>query len=141
MRKEEDENTPGLGPIEDYLHAVATERKLPSLAVGICTLRIEDAAPKLRACWTGQRTARSLSDDEGLLLFRRIHIPGAARDSQACRPILRSLRLPFQDLDDLLGDAVTERMAKIVAGVFDGDTDALFALMIDSSIDGFIRAR
>jgi len=51
------------------------------------------------------------------------------------------LRLPFQDLDDLLGDAVTESMAKIVAGVFDGDTDALFALMIDSSIDGFIRAR
>jgi uncharacterized protein DUF1186 len=49
------------------------------------------------------------------------------------------LRLPFQDLDDLLGDAVTESMAKIVAGVFDGDTDALFALMIDSSIDGFIR--
>jgi len=32
-------------------------------------------------------------------------------------------------------------MAKIVAGVFDGDTDALFALTIDSSIDGFIRAR
>ena len=48
---------------------------------------------------------------------------------------------PFRTLDDLLGDAVTERMAKIVAGVFDGDTDALFALMIDSSIDGFIRAR
>jgi hypothetical protein len=112
MRKEEDENTPDLGPIEDYLHAVATERKLPSLAVGICTLRIEDAAPKLRACWTGQRTARSLSDDEGLLLFRRIHIPGAARDSQACRPILRSLRLPFQDLDDLLGDAVAEKHGK-----------------------------
>ena len=141
MRKEEDENTPDLSPIEDYVHAVATERKLPSLAVGICTLRIEDAAPKLRACWTGQRTARSLSDDEGRLLFRGIHILGAARDSQACQPLLRLLRLPFQDLDDLLGDAVTESMAKIVAGVFDGDTDALFALMIDSSIDGFIRAR
>lgn len=65
----------------------------------------------------------------------------AARDSQACQPLLRLLRLPFQDLDDLLGDAVAESMAKIVAGVFDGDTDALFALMIDSSIDGFIRAR
>ena len=49
MRKEEDENTPDLGPIEDYLHAVATERKLPDLAVGICTLRFEDSAPKLRA--------------------------------------------------------------------------------------------
>ena len=83
----------------------------------------------------------SLSDNEGLLLFRGIHILGAAPDSQACQPLLRLLRLPFQDLDDLLGDAVAESMAKIVAGVFDGDTDALFALMIDSSIDGFIRAR
>ena len=52
MRKEEDENTPGLGPIEDYLHAVATERKLPDLAVGICTLRIEESAPEI-ACPAG----------------------------------------------------------------------------------------
>ena len=141
MRKEEDENTPGLGPIEDYLHAVATERKLPDLAVGICTLRIEDAAPKLRTLLDRSAGGAILSDDKDLLLFRRIHILRAARDSQACQPLLRLLRLPFQDLDDLLGDAVTERMAKIVAGVFDGDTDALFALMIDSSIDGFIRAR
>jgi hypothetical protein len=34
------ENTPELGPIEDYLDAVATERKLPDFAVGMCTLRI-----------------------------------------------------------------------------------------------------
>ena len=56
MKKEELEaifsdgaNTPDVGPIEDYLHAVATERKLPNFAVGMCTLRIEEAAPKLRA--------------------------------------------------------------------------------------------
>ena len=112
MRKEEDENTPDLGPIEDYLHAVATERKLPSLAVGICTLRIEDAAPKLRALLDRSADGAILSDDTDLLLFRGIHILGAARDSQACRPILRSLRLPFQDLDDLLGDAVAEKHGK-----------------------------
>ena len=148
MKKEEfeailgdDENTPDLGAIEDYLHAGATERKLPDLAVGTCTLRIEESAPKLRALLERAADGAILSDDEGLLLFRGIHILGAARDSQACQPLLRLLRLPVQDLDDLLGDAVTESMAKIVAGVFDGDTDALFALMIDSSIDGFIRAR
>ena len=33
------ENAPELGPIENYLHAVATERKLPNLAVGMCTLK------------------------------------------------------------------------------------------------------
>ena len=51
----------------------------------------------------------SLSDDEGLLPFRGIHILGATRDSQL---LLRLLRLPFQDLDDLLGDAVTESMQR-----------------------------
>jgi hypothetical protein len=49
------------------------------------------------------------------------------------------LRHPYEELDFRLGDAVTESMAKIVAGVFDGDTDTLFALIADSSIDGFVR--
>ena len=56
MKKEELEailgdgdNTPDLGPIEEHLHAVATEPKLPDFAVGMCAARIEEAAPKLRA--------------------------------------------------------------------------------------------
>jgi hypothetical protein len=80
-----------------------------------------------------------LSDDEGLLLFRGIHILGAARDREACQPLLRLLRRPFDEADALLGNAVTESLANIVTGVFDDDIDALFALIIDSSIDGFIR--
>jgi hypothetical protein len=48
------ESTPDLGPIEDYLDAVATERKLPDFAVGMCTLRIEEAAPKLRCSAAGR---------------------------------------------------------------------------------------
>ena len=146
MKKEEleaifgdGENTPDLGPIEDYLHAVATEPKLPDFAVGICTVRIEEAAPKLRAVLLRAADGEVLSDDESLLLFRGLHILGGARDREACQPLLRLLRRPLQELNDLLGDTVTESMAKIMAGVFDGDTDALFALMIDSSIDEFIR--
>ncbi|UPK07284.1 DUF1186 domain-containing protein [Bradyrhizobium sp. 170] len=133
------EKTPDLGPIEDYLHAVATEPKLPDVAVGMCTLRIEEAAPKLRAVLLRAADGEVLSDDESLLLFRGIHILGGARDRQACQPLLRLLRRPQEELDDLLGDAITESMAKIVAGVFDDDIDTLFALMADRSIDEFIR--
>ena len=133
------ENTPDLGPIEDYLHAVATEPKLPDFAVGMCAARIEEAAPKLRAVLLRAADGKELSDDESLLLFRGVHILGGARDREACQPLLRLLRRPSQELDDLLGDAVTESMAKIVTGVFDDDIDALFALMIDSSIDEYIR--
>ena len=143
MRKEEDENTPGLGPIEDYLHAVATERKLPDLAVGICTLRIEDAAPKLRTLLDRSAGGAILSDDKDLLLFRRIWIlrnSSRSLSSDKIAPLLRLLRLPFQDLDDLLGDARYRKYGKDRRRRI-RDADALFALMIDSSIDGFIRAR
>ena len=112
---------PDLGPIEDHLHG-ATEWKLPDFAVGTCTLRIEEVAPKLRALLCGPRNGEELSDDESLLLFRGLHILGGGRDREACQPLLRLLRRPFHDLNDLLGDAVTESMAKIVTGVFDGDS-------------------
>jgi hypothetical protein len=110
MKKEElevilgdGENTPDLGPIEDYLYAVATERKLPDFAVGMCTLRFEEAAPKLRAVLLRAADGEILSDDESLLLFRGLHILGGARDREACQPLLRLLRRPFQELDGLLG--------------------------------------
>jgi hypothetical protein len=134
MRKEEleailgdGENTPELGPIEEYLEAVATEERLPDFAIGICTLRIEESGPILRALLAKAADGEPLSDDESLLLFRGIHILGAARDRDACRPLLRLLRRPFEDVDYLLGDAITESLAKIVTGVFDDDVEALFA--------------
>ena len=133
------ENTPDLGPIEDYLHAVATEPKLPDLAVRMCTARIEEAAPKLRAVLLRAADGEVLSDDESLLLFRGLHILGGARDREACRPLLRLLRRPFDEVDAILGDAVTESLAKIVTGVFDDGIDALLDLIIDGAIDGFIR--
>jgi len=77
------ENTPDLGPIEDYLHAVATERSRPDLAVGMCALRIEEAAPKLRAVLLRAADGKELPDDESLLLFRGLHILGGARGGRA----------------------------------------------------------
>jgi len=146
MKKEEleailgdGENTPDLGPIEEHLDAVATEPKLPDFAVGMCLARIEESAPKLRAVLLRAVDGEALSDDESLLLFRGLHILGGARDREACQPLLRLLRRPTEEIDDLIGDTVTESLASIVTGVFDDDVDALFALIIDSSIDGYIR--
>ncbi|MGB8400900.1 hypothetical protein, partial [Bradyrhizobium sp.] len=77
MKKEELEAILGdgndeldLGPIEQHLHALATERKLPVLALGLCTIRIEESAPALRALLERAADGETLSDDEELLLFR-----------------------------------------------------------------------
>jgi len=93
----------------------------------------------LRAVLLRAADGAELSDDESLLLFRGLHILGGARDREACQPLLRLLRRPFDEVDALLGDTVIESLANIVIGVFDDDSDVLFALIIDSSIDGFIR--
>jgi hypothetical protein len=146
MKKEELEailgdgqNTPDLGPIEGHLYAVATERELPNFAIGMCTLRIEEAAPTLRAVLLRAADGEPLSDEDSLLLFRGLHILGGARDRESCRPLLRLLRRPSHQIDDLLGSAITESLAKIVAGVFDDDADGLFVLMVDRSLDEYVR--
>jgi hypothetical protein len=146
MKKEElqsilgdGENAPDLGPIENYLDSIATERKLPDRAIAICTIRIEESAPILRAVLVRAANGEELSDEAGMLLFRGLHILGAARDREACQPLLRLLRRPSLEIDILLGDTITESMAKIVTSVFDGDAEALFALIADRSIEQFIR--
>ncbi len=142
MKKQEVEAIFGqgdLGPIENYLDAIATEERLPIVAIGMCLLRMEEAAPALRAVLARAADGEELSDHESLLLFRGVYILGGARDAESCRPLSRLLRRPMDELDDLLGDAITEGMGRIIAGVFDGDVDALFGLVADRSVDEFVR--
>jgi len=133
------EGVPDLGPIEDHLRLVATQRQLPDFAIGICTIRIEESGPYLRAILSRAADGEALSDDEAMPVLRGLHILGGARDSQAFQPLLRLLRRPNGEIESLLGDAITESLAKITAGVFDGDVDSLFGAIADRSIDALIR--
>jgi uncharacterized protein len=63
----------------------------------------------------------------------------APRDTEACQPLLRLLRHPSDEVDYLLGDAITENLGKIVVGACDGEVDTLYALIVDRTIDEFIR--
>jgi hypothetical protein len=112
---------------------------LPVLALGQCTIRIEESSPALLALLERAADGEPLAEDENMLLFRGLYILGGARVDQAYRPLLRLLRRPWNELDYLLGDAITESLASIAAGVFDGDAEPLFELALDASIDGYIR--
>ena len=128
-----------LGPIETWLEEIANAEELPDLAIGMCTLRFEEAAPALRAALARAGDGEKLSDQDAGLLFYGVHILGGARDTVSFQPLLRLLRRPIEELDDLLGDAITESLPKIVAGVFDGDESALFAAVLEPDIDEFVR--
>jgi len=130
---------PDLRPIEDYLHELATARQLPDAAVAMCTLRLPESGPALRAVLARAAEGEALTDDEATLLFRGLYILGARRDPQAFEPLLRLLRRPPDEVEWLLGDAITATLARIAAGVFDGNADALFAAIVDRRLDEYIR--
>ncbi|MFT4130591.1 DUF1186 domain-containing protein [Labrys sp. (in: a-proteobacteria)] len=126
-------------PVEPWLHRIATERTLPAVAVGACVVRIDDVAPILINLVERAAAGETLSEQDDLLLFRGLHILGGAREERAFAPLLRLLRLPPEEIERLLGDAVTETLQRIVAGCFDGDQASLFEAIRDDSIGEFVR--
>jgi len=134
-----DGNPVDSGAIEDHIGILATSATIPDLSLGICAARFEESAPILRALLIRAADGETLTDDETTLLFRGLHVLGGCRDTESCKPLLRLLRRPTEVLDYLLGDAMTESMAKIAAGVFDGDAAAYFAFAADPWIDEFAR--
>lgn len=74
------------------------------------------------------------SDDEANLLFWGVHALAAANDARLFPPLLRFLRQDDEALDGLLGDAVTTTLPRVLASSFDGNADALFRLILDSTV-------
>ena len=127
------------GPIEDQLFLLATERHLPGLAIAQCTIRIEESAPALLDVLDRAARAEALTEENETLLFRGLYILGGGQQTQAFQPLLRLLRRPANEVDDLLGVLITEGLSQIATGAFDGDADALFGIIADSSVDQFVR--
>ncbi|MDE4912313.1 DUF1186 domain-containing protein [Methylobacterium sp. 092160098-2] len=87
----------------------------------------------------GAADGRELTLEETNLLFWGLHVLAHARDTRALAPLLRLLRHDEETLDALLGDAVTATLAKILASLFDGDPQPLFRLILDSTVDDYVR--
>ena len=128
-----------LAPIQKQIDALAAEPGYPDAAVAACLARPEQAAPLLRALL--QRAARGtpLSDDEAAQLFLGLHILAKLRDTQSFLPLMRFLRRPFAEVEELIGDVVTATLPRVIASVYDGDDEALFEIIVDASLDEFLR--
>ena len=62
------------------------------------------------------------------------------RETRAYRPLAKLLRRDPEFLDALLGDSITEASARVMVGVFDGDLQPLFDILLDDAADSFLRA-
>ena len=135
----------GIPPLEetDYtrnslIDALRNERELPSVEIAFATLYADAIEPDVIAVLERARH-ENLDVASGRLLFRGIHILGGRRLGSAYRPLVAFLKGPQDRVNDLLGDAVTENLSQILAGLFDGDEQPLYGLVIDAGVDAFVR--
>lgn len=66
---------------------------------------------------------------------------GEWRDARAYRPLTAMLRQDPDFLDFLIGDAVTEGTARVIAGVCDGDLMPIFSVLEDQAADEYARGQ
>jgi hypothetical protein len=130
---------PPVAAIEPYIEELSTSRELPSFAVSLCTMRYPDSGPLLRAALARAADGTLADRDDERLFFRGLFIVGGRRDPMGFEPLLRFLQRPQDEVEHLLGDVITEDLARITAGVYDGNADALFEAIIDLRLGEFVR--
>jgi hypothetical protein len=109
----------------EAIHAAAADRAavLPLLLQAIEQCRRGDAAPS--------------TEDALLVVF---HLLGEWGETSAYRPLAMLLRLSGDDLEPLLGDAITETSIRVMAAVFDGDPTPLYDVILDPEASEYARS-
>jgi uncharacterized protein len=123
---------------ESIVHALRISAVTPAVEIAFGALYAAEIEPDILAV-----LERALHEDldtpDQRLLFRGIHILGGRQMPAAFRPFIAFLRGPRERVG-MLGDAITETLAKILAGLFDGDDEPLRGLITDTNVDRFVRA-
>ncbi len=123
----------------DELLADLAAGDFPLSPLAHCMGHFAAIAPRLRHLLEWCAAGDALTEAEEAQVFYGLHILAAGRDARSCRPLLRLLRRAPDDLDALLGDALSETLPRILIGLFDGDARSYFDLATDQAVDGQVR--
>jgi uncharacterized protein len=130
-------------PVESTADIIATLSKaqtLPRDALRLAVERADEIAPAVIEVVEAAARGVFLMPEQDTLLFWGIHAVAAAKRTELYRPLLRLLQqTPLEDLEQLLGDALTETLVNMVISTFDGDPEPLLAGCADKRVDGFAR--
>ena len=107
---------------------------LPRDAINECIARKDEMVPLLL-----DELERQGSDGRDNALFFIIHILGELGEARTFAPLMKLLNSSANRTEDVLGDAVTENLPKILISTFDGDTALLYQLMNNETAGEFAR--
>jgi hypothetical protein len=84
--------------------------------------------------------ATTSSDEEDASLTVLVHVLGEIGDGRAFLPLMRVLALPSEELELLLGDAITEALGSVLISLAGDRAAVLEEALADTGIDDFVRA-
>jgi hypothetical protein len=111
------------------LARLALDEGLPEAAILAARERWDEVAPLLVDLVELYAAGDAATRDVRPAVFWSFHLLGERREQAAYRPLARLLTIDADDLDDLLGDALTETAHRVMAAVFDGDPGPLQAVI------------
>jgi uncharacterized protein len=126
--------------VAEIIHELEIADVRPDAALTAAVACAGEIAPAVIAAVDEAAAGNDLWPEQKNLLFWGVHVLAAARCTELCAPLLRLMRSCDQHRrDELLGDARTETLARIMISVFDGDAPSLISACSDQSLDGLVR--
>jgi hypothetical protein len=122
------------------LHELATAEDMPVDAIRAARANRAAVAPAFVQV-IERFVAGEYADADADALFLVFHLLGEWREKSAYRPLAALLRLPRDDVGEVLGDAIPETSHRVMAAVFDGDPGPLYEIIREPEADETIRSR
>lgn len=127
--------------LPDYLEPFRIfARPFPEAAVEAVVARREEAVPELLQIvkeFSSRWAAGDVQENEMLHEYA-MQFLAEFRETRAFRPMVRIACMP--EIDDVLGDSVTDALPKMLAAVWDGDSEPLLDLIGDTLANEFARS-
>jgi len=125
-------------PIKEVVAELGESWRIPVDALKECIERSDEAVPLLRDVVALAAVAWP-NDDDRELLHRGLYVLANARDHATRQPLLRLLKRCPEEVMELF-DSGPLKFSRIIESLFDGDREALGALIVDRSMPSVVRS-
>ena len=127
--------------IAEILRQLNHGERLPEAAIRAAAERRPEVVPAFLDVLEGFLAADPGTREVPSSLFFIFHMLGDYREKSAYRALARLLAIGEPDIDDVLGDGITETSHRVMAAVFDGDPAPLYEIIESEHADQNVRSR